>query len=310
MADHDILIVGGGLAGLTAGLFAARLGRSTLVLEPAIPGGHLANIEKVEDFPGFLEGIAGFELGPIVQEQAANAGAEFRMAEATGLARAGTDWLVRTSDGEVSARAIIVATGSKPRTLGIPGEDRLVGRGISHCASCDGPLMRGKPVGVVGGGDSALLESLTLANHASEVLLFHRDATFTGQESYLRRVNENSAITLRLTTIVEEVLGDDAVTGVRARHVASAAKEHIPLVGLFVYVGLEPNTSWLGDLLALDESGHILTDIWMRTALPGLFAAGDVRADSAAQAIASAGDGATAAIAAHCYIDTLAWPTI
>jgi thioredoxin reductase (NADPH) len=308
MDGYDIVIVGGGLAGLTAGLFAARYGRSTLVLEPAIPGGHLVNVEKIEDFPGFPEGVAGYELGPMLQEQAANNGAEFRMAEVRAAEPLDGDWLVSTGDGQVRAKALIVAAGSRPRELGVPGEQRLLGKGISHCASCDGPLFRGRPVGVVGGGDSALLEALTLAGHASEVILFHRRDTFTAQSTYQRRVRETSIISVRPNTVVEEILGDDGVAGVRVREVATGEESQVELFGLFVYIGLEPNTTFLKDGLRLDESGRIPTDIWMRTERLGLFAAGDIRRDSASQAITAAGDGATAAIAAHRYLGDRSWP--
>lgn len=303
MTRYDILVVGGGLAALTAGLFAARAGRSTLVLEPAVPGGHLVNIQKIEDFPGFPDGVSGYELGPNAQLQAMNAGAEFGMAEVQALARLDDgEWLVSTSDGEHQAGAVIVASGSHARTLGVPGEERLVGRGVSHCASCDGPLFRGQTVGVAGGGDSALQEALTLAEHVGRVLVFHRGAAFRAQQVYQQRVQDEPKIEVHWNTEVREVLGEAEVTGVRVCDLVSGEERTVELVGLFVYVGLAPNTAFLGDLLQLDETGHIPTDIWMQTALPGLFAAGDVRRDSASQAITAAGDGATAAIAADRYL--------
>jgi thioredoxin reductase (NADPH) len=308
MANHDIVVVGGGIAALTAGLFAARCGRSTLVLEPAIPGGHLINIPKIEDFPGFPDGVSGYELGPNTQMQAMNNGAEFAMAEVQSLTPDDGDWLVATTDGEHRAQAVIVAAGSHPRALGVPGEDRLQGKGISHCASCDGPLFRGNVVGVVGGGDSAILESLTLAEHVEQVRVFHRRETFTAQHTYLQRARDESKIVLQTNTVVEEILGEDLVGGVRVRDLATGEQRQIDLTGLFVYIGLEPNTGFLKGLVPLHETGHLPTDIWMRTARPGLFAAGDIRRDSAAQAVTAAGDGATAAIAAHRYIDDRSWP--
>ena len=309
MPDYDIVIVGGGLAALTAGLFAARAGRSTLVLEPAVPGGHLVNIQKIEDFPGFPDGVSGYELGPNAQMQAMNHGAEFAMAEVQTIARIGGDpdgdWLVTTTDGEYQAGAVIVASGSHARALGVPGEDRLVGRGISHCASCDAPLYRGQTVGVAGGGDSGLQEALTLAEHVGKVVIFHRGETLDGQQTYQQRVADERKIEVCLRTEVREILGDAVVTGVRVHDLASDTERTIDLSGLFVYVGLAPNTGFLGDLLMLDPDGRIPTDIWMRTELPGLFAAGDIRRDSAAQAITAAGDGATAAIAADRYLRAL-----
>lgn len=306
MPDYDIIVVGGGLAGLTAGLFAARAGRSTLVLEPAVPGGHLLNIQKIEDFPGFPDAVSGYELGPNAQMQAMNHGAEFAMAEVQALTRADDNpsggWLVTTADGEHRAGAVIVASGSHARALGVPGEERLVGRGVSHCASCDGPLFRGQTVGVAGGGDSALLEALTLVEHVGKVLVFHRGDTFAAQQTYRQRVEDERKIEVCWRTEVREILGEAEVTGVRVQDLAADAERTVELGGLFVYVGLAPNSGFLEGLLTLDEDGRIPTDVWMRTELPGLFAAGDVRRDSASQAITAAGDGATAAIAADRYL--------
>lgn len=309
MADYDVVVVGGGMAALTAGLFAARAGRSTLVLEPAIPGGHLTNIPKIEDFPGFPDGVSGYELGPNTQLQAMNWGAEFAMAEAETLTSADNAWLVATSEGEHRARAVIVAAGSRERALGVPGEDAFQGKGVSHCASCDGPLHRGNVVGVVGGGDSAISEALVLAEHAERVIVFHRGDAFTAQQTYLQRAREHPKIKLRTDTTIEEIVGDGVVTAVRVRDAAGGASTDVPLAGLFVYVGSEPNTGFLRGVLPLGEDGRVPTDVWMRTSLPGLFAAGDVRQDSAAQAVTAAGDGATAAIAAHRYLDDGDWPS-
>jgi thioredoxin reductase (NADPH) len=306
MPDYDILVVGGGLAGLTAGLFAARAGRSTLVLEPAVPGGHLVNVQQIEDFPGFSDGVSGYELGPNTQLQAMNQGAEFAMADVQALARLdgdpSGDWLVTTTDGEHRAGAVIVASGSHARALGVPGEERLTGRGVSHCASCDGPLFRGQTVGVAGGGDSGLMEALTLAEHVGKVLIFHRGEAFAAQQTYQQRVLDERKIEVCWSTEVREILGEAEVTGVRVQHLATGAERTVELSGLFVYVGLVPNSGFLAGLLTLDADGRIPTDIWMRTELPGLFAAGDVRRDSASQAITAAGDGATAAIAADRYL--------
>jgi thioredoxin reductase (NADPH) len=306
MTRYDILVVGGGMAALTAGLFAARAGRSTLVLEPAVPGGHLVNIQKIEDFPGFPDGVSGYELGPNTQMQAMNYGVEFAMAEVQALARDGGspsgDWLVTTTEGEYQAGAVIVAAGSHARALGVPGEERLVGKGVSHCASCDGPLFRGQTVGVAGGGDSALQEALTLAEHVGKVQIFHRGAAFAAQQTYRQRVRDERKIEVCLNTEVREILGEQEVSGVTVCDLASGAERTVELVGLFVYVGLLPNSGFLNGILALDDDGRIPTDLWMRTEQPGLFAAGDVRKDSASQAITAAGDGATAAIAADRYL--------
>jgi thioredoxin reductase (NADPH) len=303
MAEYDVIIVGPGLAGLTAGLFSSRHGLSTLILESNIPGGHLISIEKIEDFPGFPDGIAGYDLCPTVQRQAADQGAEFERAEVVKLEAKDRFWSVATDEQSHLTKAVIVATGSTLKELGVPGEEKLMGRGVSHCASCDGPLYDGQVVGVVGGGDSALQEALTLANFAQSVLVFQREASLTGNRCYLDRVISEPKITPRYKTMVEEVLGDDKLSGVRVRNVGTSETSEIELAGLFVYVGFKPNTAFLKSILQLSETGHVPTDASMKTARDGLYAAGDIRQDSASQAITSAGDGATAAIAAHRYIE-------
>ena len=302
MAAYDVIIVGSGLAGLTAGLFAARRGLSTLIMESNIPGGHLVSIDRIEDFPGFPDGVAGYDLCPAVQRQAAEQGAEFQRDEARSLQQRNGLWSVGMEDGSHSAKAVIVATGSSLKSLGVPGEETLMGRGVSHCASCDGPLYSGQTVGVVGGGDSALQEALTLSAFAASVIVFNRDESFSGQHSYGQRAASTGAIESRHRTVVEAVLGDDQVAGVRVRSLSTQEVSDVALSGLFVYVGLQPNTSLLRNILELDATGHVPTDARMMTARAGLFAVGDIRRDSAAQAIAAAGDGATAAVAAQRYI--------
>ena len=302
MSDYDVIVVGSGLAGLTAGLFAARYGLSTLVLESNIPGGHLISVEKIEDFPGFPDGIAGYDLCPTVQRQAADQGAEFQRAEVENLHPEGPFWLVITDEERHRSKAVIVATGSSLKELGVPGEAKLMGRGVSHCASCDGPLYNEKTVGVVGGGDSALQEALTLANYAASVLIFTQEESFDAQFSYVQRALSQPKIETRHRTAIEAVLGDDLVSGARVRDLENNESFQIDLAGLFVYVGMKPNTAFLKDLVRLSDSGHVPTDGWMRTEREGLYAAGDIRQDSAAQAITCTGDGATAAIAAYRYI--------
>jgi thioredoxin reductase (NADPH) len=305
---YDVVVAGGGIAGLTAGLFAARLGRSTLVLTGTVPGGQLLNIETIEGYPGFPEGVPGYELCPMAQEQAEAAGAHFSMTELESAEPGGEGWIVATGDGELAARALIVATGSRLKELGVPGEERLQGHGVSHCATCDGPLLGDRVAGVVGGGDSALQESLTLAATASRVIVLERDADLTAQESYRGRVLEHPKIEVRTRTEVEEILGEDSVTGVRTRELESGESGELELGAVFVYVGLQPNSELFEQHLSLDEEGRIPADGSMRTELAGLFAAGGVRSGAAQQAAASAGDGAAAAKAADRHLDGEPWP--
>jgi len=305
--EYDVVIAGGGVAGLTAGLTSARAGRKTRVLTGPALGGQLVSIERIDGYPGFPDGVPGYDLGPIIQEQAAAAGAEFVAAEAIGLHADEERWRVTTGEGEAWARAVVIATGTTLKTLGIPGEERLRGKGVSHCASCDAPLLRGRIVGVVGGGDSALQEALTLAQHVSRVIILHRGSAFSAQAAYRERVRENSKINVRFGTIVEEVAGNGGLTGVRTRTVSDGQADDLELAGLFVYVGLAPATAWLDGVLALDASGRIPVDGAMRSALPGLFAAGTVRSGSAGRAAAAAGDGAAAAVGADRYVRDGTW---
>lgn len=315
--DYEVVIAGGGIAGLTAGLLSARAGRRTRVLTGPALGGQLLNIERIDGFPGFPDGIAGYDLCPMIQEQAAAAGAEFSAAAATNLTSPNGGWTVSTSEGQLRAGAVVIATGTRSRELGIPGEARLRGKGVSHCASCDGPLLRAKAVGVVGGGDSALQEALTLAQFASRVIVLHRGTALSGQAAYRDRALDNRRVEVRTNTVVEEVLGDAVVTAVRTRTTtgsgfATASADtgtmaELELAALFVYIGLVPETEWLDGLVELDTSARIPTDEAMRTRLPGVFAAGTVRAGSAGRAVSAAGDGALAAVAADRYLADRRW---
>jgi thioredoxin reductase (NADPH) len=305
--QFDVTVIGAGIAGLTAGLTAARLGRKTLVLTGHVLGGQLLSIERVDGYPGFPEGVAGYDLCPMAQEQAADAGAEFAAAEVERLDAAAGGWRLATSEGDFATRAVLLATGCSLRELGASGEERLRGKGVSHCATCDAPLLRDRLVAVVGGGDSGLQEALTLAEHASRVIILERGVALTGQAVYRDRVSSNPKVDIRCNTIVEEILGSDKVTAVRVRDMADGTTTELETAGVFVYIGLKPNTTLLQGQLALDSSGAILTDAWMRTGATGVFAAGTVRSGSPARAVSSASDGATAAIAVDRYLADGIW---
>ena len=294
---YDIAVAGGGIAGLTAALTAARLGRSTLVLAGDVLGGNLLAIEKVEGYPGFPEGVPGYELCPMAQAMAAEAGAQFEMQPVTRVEGESPNFTLLTSDGEFKARTLVVATGAGPRSLGVPGEERLKGKGVSHCASCDGPLLRDAVVAVVGGGDSAMQEALTLAGFASRVVVLCRGEALAGQAAYRTRVLEHPKIELRFGVEVEEILGASVVSGVRLR----GSGETMDAGAVFTYIGLEPNTAFLGGRLALDGARRIVTDAALAAA-KGIFAAGLARAGSPGRAVASAGEGAAAAEAADRFL--------
>jgi thioredoxin reductase (NADPH) len=306
--EFDIVVAGGGIAGLTAGLTSARLGRKTLVLTGDILGGQLLSINRIDGYPGFPEGVAGYDLCPMAQEQAAAAGAEFAMTEVTDVAPRGERWRVATAAGDdYDARAVIVATGTALRKLGVPGEERLFGKGVSHCASCDAPLVKGLVVAVVGGGDSAAQEALTLAEFAARVIMLHRGDALSAQAAYRDAVTANPKIELRFNAIVEEILGAAKVTGVRIRDGASGRVEELDLAGVFAYIGMVPSTAFLAAKVGLDATGRITTDGALRTDVAGLCAAGSVRSGWPGRAVISAGDGAAAALSADRYLADGTW---
>lgn len=296
--SYDVVVAGGGIAGLSAALAAARLGCRTLVLAGDVPGGNLLAIEKVEGYPGFPEGVAGYDLCPMAQEMAAAAGAELETLPLVRVEGEAPALRLFTSTNEFTGKSLIVATGASPKALGVPGEERLKGRGVSHCASCDGPLLRDAVVAVVGGGDSAMQESLTLAAFASRVVVLCRGPALAGQASYRERVLAHPKIEVRFSAEVEEIVGASGVTGVRLR----GAAQPLDARAVFTYIGLEPNTAFLAGRLALDAAGRIPTDAAMATRSEGIFAAGLARAGSPGRAIASAGEGAVAAATAHSYL--------
>jgi thioredoxin reductase (NADPH) len=302
MKEFELVIIGAGVAGLTAAAFAGRYGIEVAVVEQLGVGGQIANAERIENFPGFPDGIGGHELGPLLHEQAEAAGAAFVVDCVEGLEARGDDRIVVGATESLRARAIIIAAGSRLRQLGVAGAARLVGKGVSHCASCDGPLIAGREVCVVGGGDSALDEALVLAAYASRVTVLCRAKYFAAQRALLDRANACEKIEIVSEAVVEEILGEDTVSAISWREIATGRVHTKRVAGVFVYIGLEPNTAFLRDVVALDDAGHIEADAMMRTSLPGVFAAGDIRKNSIAQLAAAAGDGATAAISAFRYL--------
>ncbi len=303
MQDFDLVIVGAGVAGLTAAMVAARHGLKVVAVDQMGVGGRISTAERIDNVPGFPQGIAGHEFGPLLHEQAEAAGASVLLDTITAI-EPGDRHIVRGTAETLRAGAVIVAAGSSPRALGIPGEERLTGHGVSHCASCDGPFFKGQEVGVVGGGDAALDEALVLSEHAARVTVFHRGPKLRAQRTLVERAG--GKVSIALGTVVEEIVGEDEVAGVRLRDVTNGATRTQGLKGLFVYVGAEPNTAFLCGVVALDPAGHIETDAMMRTSVAGIYAVGDIRQSSVAQLAAVAGDGATAAVAAYRYLNARA----
>ncbi len=300
--NYEVIIIGGGPAGLSAGLYTSRAKLSSLLIEKMGVGGQIANAEQVDNYPGFPEGVNGFELGQLMHQQAVKYGLETLLAEVTGIVLQDEQRVVKTTEGNFAARAVIIASGSERRKLGIPGEEEFTGRGVSYCATCDGVFFREKPVAVVGGGDAAITEALHLARFASKVVLIHRRDQLRAGHILQDKAFSEPRIEFLWNTEVEEIEGGDLVQRIKLRQVKTGEKSTLDISGIFVSVGLEPNTGYIKDILSLDATGCIITNDEMETEIPGVFAAGDVRHNSARQAITAAGDGAAAAIYAEKFI--------
>ncbi len=302
LATYDVVIIGGGPAGLTAALYGARARRRTLVLEKGVTGGQIALTHLVENFPGFVEGTSGFALAEAIQLQAERYGAEFRYEAVDSVARDGDLFRIRVDGGELHARALIVTTGAEYRRLGVPGEERLTGRGVSYCATCDAAFFRNVEVAVVGGGDAALDEALFITRFASRVHLIHRRDELRASRILQERAFANPQITFVWNTVVEEIYGAETVEALALRNVVTREHSRLPVAAVFIFIGQTPATGFLRGLAPTDPGGHLIVDLMMRTPVDGVFAAGDVRTRSSRQAISAAGDGATAAIAAEQYL--------
>ncbi len=302
---YDVIILGSGPAGLTAAIYTARARLSTLVLAGNAPGGQVALTDMVENYPGFPEGIAGAELARRMQEQAERFGARIEIDEATAVDLAGHPFAVTTYGGEHQAKALIIATGASPRHLEVPGEKEFTGRGVSYCATCDGFFYRGKEVAVVGGGNSAVEEGLFLTRFAERVYLIHRRDRLRADAIVQERALANEKITPVWDSVVTEILGEQTVTGVRVRHLKTGEEYVLPVSGVFIYIGMVPNTRLLQSRLQLNEWGYIVTDAAQHTRVPGVFAAGDVQELYLPQVATAVGTGARAAMEAVKFIADL-----
>ena len=306
-SPYDIIIIGGGAAGFTAGLYAARDRCRALLLERFSAGGQILNCEHIENFPGFPDGVAGYTLGPLLQQQATDLGLQLQLTEVASMRRDGDLLHLHTDAGVFETKTLIVASGSSFATLDVPGEREFLGKGVSHCAACDGAFFIDKPVVVVGGGDAALDEALHLTQYASQVTVVHRRDTLRACRLLQERAQTQNKLSFRWNTVVRAIEGSDGVERVRIEDVTEDTTSVLDVAGVFIYAGLSANTGFLNDLVPLDPNGQIVTDAWMRTSVPGVLAAGDVRHASARQLVSAAGDGATAALAAIRYLRTNKW---
>ena len=301
MAKYEVIIIGGGPAGLTAGLYTSRAGLQSLLLERGICGGQIVNAALVENYPGFPDGIPGLKLGSLMQQQAVKYSLEVVTAEVTNISH-GEPYRVSTTEGDLEAIAIIIAAGSEYRKLRVAGEERLSGHGVSYCATCDGFLFRGRAVAVVGGGDTAISDALELSRHARKVYVIHRRDQLRAGQVLQQRAFAEPKLEFIWSTVVEELVGDKILEELKLRNVKTSQHSILKVEGVFVAVGLMPNSQSFFSILDLDDAGYIITDETTATSSSGIFAAGDIRRNSPRQVSAAVGDGATAAMSAFKYI--------
>jgi len=304
--SYDVVIIGGGPAGLTAGLYTSRAKLKSLLVERMIMGGQVMTTTKVENYPGFPGGVDGPELMMRFQEHCQEFGLEVNYGEVHGLTQQDGINLLQLDDKQVRARAVIITTGAEPRKLDIPGEQEFTGRGVSYCATCDGAFFREQDVAIVGGGDTAAEEALFLTRFARKVYIIHRRNELRATKVLQERIATNEKIEVLWDSAVQKVIGDNSgMTSIELVDTRSGKIRSLPLHGLFVAIGVTPKAHFLKDVVKLDADGHILTDAECRTSLPGVFAAGDVRKKILKQIATAVGDGAVAAIMAEKYLDDL-----
>ncbi len=299
---YDIAIIGGGTAGLTAAIYGQRAGKTTILFEKINYGGQIVNSPKVENYPG-IPGISGSEFTMQLYEQAAALEAQFRQEEVLEIEKDSDGfWLVRTSGQSYSCRSVILAGGMEHRHLGVPGEERLKGAGVSYCATCDGMFFRGRNVAVIGGGNTALQDAEFLSNYCKKVYLIHRRDTFRGEEGLVKRLAAKENVEFMLDTVVEDILGEHMVEGLHLRNKSSDTQSELAVSGVFVAVGQIPKNEPFASLVETDEGGFIVAGEDTKTSAAGVFAAGDCRTKAVRQLTTAAADGSVAALAAVQYV--------
>ena len=306
MERHDIVIVGAGPAGLTVGLNTSRARLSTVVIEMMTPGGWAATTELIENYPG-IGPVNGSELGARMLEQAQSFGIDYAQDEVRSIERTSEGFVVHGGADDYPGSLVVVAVGSNYRKLGVPGEEELLGRGVSYCATCDGPFYKDRTIAVVGGGDSALQEALYLTRFADKIHLIHRRDEFRGIAVLAERVQAHEKIECVMSHTVESINGSTGVESVTLNDLKAGTKRDLDVEGVFLFVGLEPKTGFLKGLLDLDERGYIITDEDMKTNVKGILAAGDCRVKSLRQIATAVGDASTAAFIAQKYVEDDEW---
>ena len=299
---YDMVIIGGGPGGYTAALYAARAGLDVIVLEKLSAGGQMALTSQIDNYPGFPDGIDGFTLGVQMQSGAERFGAKTELADVLSVQLSGDVKEIVTSEGTFYGRTVVFATGANPRSLGLPGEKELTGRGVSYCAHCDGMFYRGKTVVVVGGGNSAVADAMVLSRIAKKVILVHRRDSLRATKIYHEPLRRAENVEFRWNSAVTQLLHSGTVTGVVVQDVQTGEEATIPCDGVFVSIGRQPASELVVDQLALDESGYILAGESTKTSIPGVFAVGDVRTKALRQIVTAVADGASAAHHAEEYL--------
>ena len=308
MIEKEVVIIGGGPAGLTAALYSSRALLKTLLVEKALIGGQIALSEWIENYPGFPDGISTQELVARMQKQAENFGAEFMMDEVTDIEKLDKGFLIKTWGEEIKTLGIVMTTGAVPRKLQIPGEEEFTGRGISYCATCDGPFFKDKEVAVVGGGDTAVEEAMYLTKHASKVYLMHRRDQLRATKILQERARKNEKIEFIYNALPQEIKGDKKVNAIIYKDKITGEIKELPVSGVFIFVGTVPTTDFLKNTkldIALDDKGYIVVDNNLQTNIKGIFAAGDVIKKSLYQVATAIGEGATAAFNLQKYIEEI-----
>jgi len=305
-ADYDLVIIGGGPAGLTAGLYAARARLNVILLEKSVPGGQIIVTDWIENYPGFPEGISGIDLTNRMNEQAKRFGLKIETEEVLSLDCSGSIKKIKLEDGTISALAVIIATGASPRRLGVPGEDEFFGKGVSFCATCDGPFFSGSVVAAVGGGDTAVQESIFLTKFVKKVFLIHRRDELRAAKILQERAFANDKIEILWDSVLTGINGSKTgVADITVKNVKTEENRKFAVEGCFIWVGIKPESGFLDDDIKLDEHGFILVNERMETSMPGVFAAGDGRSTPLRQVVTATGDAAIAAVAAEHYIENL-----
>lgn len=305
MEVKDLVIIGGGPAGLTAGLYAARAALDTVLIERGMPGGQAAATERIENYSGFPEGIGGPDLSMKMAEQAQRFGCEIIYADVDKLDKGPHGFTIKYGDKEICAKAVIVACGAKPKFLQVKGEGEFHGRGVSYCATCDGAFFRGGVLAVIGGGDAAVEEALFLTKFAAKVYLVHRRDELRATKILQQRARDNAKIEFVWNSVVEEIQGEQKVSGVKLRNVKTDVEQVLPVDGVFIYVGTQANSDLISHLVELDENGYVVAGEDTSTSVPGLFVAGDLRRKPLRQVITAAADGAIAATMVEKYLASL-----